>query len=90
MMNSRAGSTRFNGKPVNYQGVMSNGSPRGCFGRDLFEPFRFDAAQQSWEWAIDSCRERHLDATEYVSEISALLLAPVKRRLVRLRQEDMS
>jgi len=40
----------------------------------LFEPFRFDAAQQSLESAIDSCRERHLDATEYVSEISAFSL----------------
>ena len=39
---------------------------------------------------MDSCRMRHLDATEYIYEISALLLAPVKRGLVRFRQEDMS
>ena len=39
---------------------------------------------------MDSCRMRHLDATEYIYEINALFLAPVLRRLVRFRQEDMS
>jgi hypothetical protein len=65
---------------------------RAVFWGDLFEPFRFDAAQQSLERAIDACCERDLDATEYVSGTITLLnlLAPMKRMLARVRQEDKS
>ena len=74
MMNARGlKTTKFNGKPVNYQGVLLEGTPRLVFWGDFFEPFMFDAAQKSLEWVIDTCRDRNLTAIEYLSEATALL-----------------
>ena len=75
MMNARASlrTSNFNGKPVSYQGVMFDGTPRVVFWGDFFEPFMFDAARHSLEWVIEACRDRHLDASEYLSEAVALL-----------------
>lgn len=74
MMNARGlKTTKFNGKPVNYQGVLLEGSPRLVFWGDFFEPFMFDAAQKSLEWVIETCRDRNLAASEYLSEATALL-----------------
>jgi len=52
MMSSRAGlkTTNFNGKPVQYQGVTFDGTPRVVFWGEFFEPFMYDAARQSLEW----------------------------------------
>jgi hypothetical protein len=70
MMNTQAGvrTTNFHGKPVYYQGVTFDGTPRVVFWGDFFEPFLYDAARESLERVIESCRDRNLDAGEYLSE----------------------
>ena len=75
MMNAHAAlrTTRFDGKPVHYQGVAFEGTPRVVFWGDFFEPFMYDAAQRSLEWTIESCRDRRLDAGVYLAEASNLL-----------------
>ena len=75
MMDAR-GSLRtmdFKGKSVSYQGVMFDGTPQVVFWSDFFEPFMVDAAQKSLEWVIQTCHDRHLDPTEYISETKKLL-----------------
>jgi hypothetical protein len=75
MMNARGSlrTTRFDGKPVTMGGVMFEGTPRLVFWGDFFEPFMLDAARQSLEWVVETCRDRHLDLTEYLAETTALL-----------------
>jgi hypothetical protein len=92
MMNSRASlkTTYLNGKTINYQGAVGfDGSPRGVVWGGFFEPFMFDAAKQSLEWVIATCRDRHLDASEYLSEAMArldLLVARTYEEMVRTDQ----
>lgn len=87
MMNTQAGlkTTNFNGKPVQYQGITFDGTPRVVFWGDFFEPFMYDAARQSLEWVIESCRDRHLDPSEYLSEATSLLNV-----LITKAYEDMA
>src|SRR5437867_3941096 len=74
MMNAHGlRTTNFTGKPVHYQGVTFDGSPRVIFWSDFFEPFMYDAARQSLEWVIASCRDRHLQPGEYLCEATSLL-----------------
>jgi len=95
MMNSRASlrTSKFNGKPVSYQGVMFDGTPRVVFWGDffepfIFEPFIFDAPRQSLEWLIEACRDRHLDVTEYLSEATALLNVLVAKAYEEMARTD--
>jgi len=76
MMNSQASlrTTYFSGKLVSYQGAIEfDGAPRQVFWDDFFEPFMFDAAQQTLEWVIETCRNRNLAASKYLAEATALL-----------------
>jgi hypothetical protein len=75
MMNAQGSlrTTNFTGKPVYYQAVTFDGTPRVVFWSEFFEPFMVDAAQQSFEWVIQTCRDRNLDAKEYISETMELL-----------------
>jgi hypothetical protein len=75
MMSSGSGlaTTDIHGKPVRYSGVKFQKTPRVVFWGGFFEPFISKAAQQSFQWTIDSCRERNLDATEYLAETRDLL-----------------
>lgn len=72
---SRAGleTTDSHGKTVRYRGVGFEGSPRTVFWGGFFEPFILAAARQSLQWVIESCRERSLDPSEYLSEARALV-----------------
>jgi hypothetical protein len=90
MMNSRAllRTSNFNGKLVGYQGVMFDGTPRVVFWGDFFEPFMFDAARQSLEWVIEACRDRHLDASEYIPEAIALLNVLVIKTYEEMARTD--
>lgn len=90
MMNSRASlrTSNFNGKSVSYQGVMFDGTPRVVFWGDFFEPFMFDAVRQSLEWVIEACRDRHLEASEYLSEATALLNLLVAQAYEEMARTD--
>ena len=91
MMNSRASlkTTYFNGKPVSYQGVVAfDGAPRVVFWGEFFEPFMFDAARQSLQWVIQVCHDRHLDASEYLSEAMALLNLLVAKTYEAMARTD--
>ncbi len=90
MMNSRSSlrTSNFNGKPVSYQGVMFDGTPRAVFWGDFFEPFMFDVARRSLEWVIEACRDRHLDASEYLSEATALLNLLVAKTYEEMARTD--
>jgi hypothetical protein len=87
MMNAPAGlrTTNFHGKPLHSQGVTFDGTPRVIFWGDFFEPFMYEAARQSLEWIIESCRDRHLDPAEYLSETTSLLNV-----LITKAYEDMA
>ena len=75
MMSSGTGlaTTDIHGKPVRYSGGKFQGTPRVVFWGGFFEPFISKAAQQSLQWTIDSCRQRNLDAKEYLTETRDLL-----------------
>ena len=73
---------------MSYQGVMFDGTPRVVFWGDFFEPFMFDAARQSLEWVIQACRDRHLDATDYLSEATALLNVLVAETYEEMARTD--
>lgn len=90
MMNARGSlrTTRFNGKPVTMGGVMFEGTPRLVFWGDFFEPFMFDTARQCLEWVVETCRDRHLDATEYLSETTALLYVLVATTYAEMAKTD--
>jgi hypothetical protein len=90
MMNSRAAlkTTNFNGKPVQYQGVTFDGTPRVVFWSEFFEPFMYDAARQSLEWVIQACHDRHLDASDYLSEAIALLNVLVAKTYEEMVRTD--
>lgn len=90
MMSSRSSlrTSSFNGKPVSYQGVLFDGTPRVVFWGDFFEPFMFDAARRSLEWVIEACRDRHLDASEYLSEAVALLNLLVAKTYAEMGRTD--
>ena len=87
MMNAHAAlrTTRLDGKPVQYQGVQFEGTLRVVFWGDFFEPFMYDAAKRSLEWVIEACRDRRLDAGEYLSEAISLLNV-----LITKAYEDMA
>lgn len=81
--------TNIHGKPVRYSGIKFEGSPRVVFWSGFFEPFLSKAARESLQWTIDTCRERHLDAGEYVTEtrdLLALLVERVYEHIVRTDQ----
>lgn len=90
MMNSLASlrTSNFNGKAVSYQGVLFDGTPRVVFWGDFFEPFMLDAAKQSLEWVIEVCGHRHLDASEYLSEATALLNLLVVKTYEEMARTD--
>ncbi len=90
MMNSRASlrTSNFSGKPVSYQSVLFDGTARVVFWGDFFEPFMFDAARQSLERVIEACRERHLDASAYLSEATALLILLVAKTYEEMARTD--
>ena len=90
MMNSRSSlrTSNFNGKSVSYQGILFDGTPRVVFWGDFFEPFMFDAARQSVEWVIEACRDRHLDASEYLPEAIALLSVLVTKTYEEMARTD--
>lgn len=48
----------------------------------------FDAARQSLEWVIEACRDRHLDASEYLSEATALLNLLVAKTYEEMARTD--
>lgn len=81
MMNTGPGlsTTDIRGKPVRYSSVKFEGSPRVVFWSGFFEPFLAKAARESLQWTIDCCRERHLDAGEYLTETRDLLALLVER-----------
>src|SRR5205823_10691958 len=85
MTASGLSTTNFDGKPVRYQRVLFDGSPRVVFWGDFFEPFMYDAARQTFEWVIATCRDRHLDPSPYLSEAMSLLGV-----LVTAAYEDMA
>jgi len=93
MMGSGTGLTTsdIHGKPVHYSGIKFEGShPRVVFwGGGFFEPFISKAAQQSLQWTIDSCRQRNLDAKEYLTEtrdLLGLLVEGVYKHMARTDQ----
>ena len=90
MMNARAAlkTKTFNGKPVQYHGVTFDGTPRVVFWGDFFEPFMYDAARQSLEWVIQACYDRHIDASEYLSETTALLDVLVAKTYEEMARTD--
>jgi hypothetical protein len=85
---ARLNTTDVNGKPVRYSGVKFDGSPRTLFWGGFFEPFLLNAARQSLQLVIDCCRERHLDAGEYLAETRDLLLVFVERFYEEMARTD--
>jgi hypothetical protein len=90
MMNAGASlqTTDFKGKPVSHQGAQFEGSPQVVFWSDFFEPFMVDAAQQSLEWVIQTCHDRHLDARDYIAETTELLDLLVVRAYEEMARTD--
>jgi hypothetical protein len=89
MMNAQGlRTTNFSGKPVGYQGVTFDGTPRVVFWGDFFEPFMYDAARQSLDWVIASCRERHLEPDNYLSEATGLLGVLITKAYEEMARTD--
>ena len=53
-----------------------------------YQGVMFDAVRQSLEWVIEACRDRHLEASEYLSEATALLNLLVAQAYEEMARTD--
>lgn len=80
----------FYGKKICISGVRFEGSPRDVFWGGYIEPFLKDAIEKSFADLGSLCREKHLDATEFVEEMRALLEAMIKRTYEKMARTDQA
>lgn len=81
-------STDFHGKPIMYEGIRFEGSPRHVFWAGLFEPFMEDAATKLLSWVLEHCKSHQLDPPIYLVEARGLLYGYIERTYLRMSEID--
>ncbi|WOB06886.1 hypothetical protein [Piscinibacter gummiphilus] len=80
----------FDGRPIHYQGIGFEGSPRHVFWGRYIEPFLEDLAIKQIASAVKEARERQVDAKLLLPEVQNLLLAACTKVYRRMAQIDQS
>lgn len=70
--------TRFDGKPIRYQGVKFTGSPRDVFWGGFIEPFLEDGIINVLDKTAGRCRDANLKPTAYLDEAADRLQGLVR------------
>ena len=78
----------FDGRPVTYNGIKFDGSPRHVFWSGFFEPFLNDISKKCIEWILSECRQRDLPPSTYVAEMKGLLVSLIMQTFNNMAETE--
>jgi hypothetical protein len=79
---------RFDGRKISYQGVTFEGTTQDVFWRGYIEPFLEDLVVRELAFAVESCKERKVDARETLRELQGLLLSGCSKVFAQMADVD--
>lgn len=80
--------TQHNGRPISYEGIGFEGSPRLVFWSHYIDPFLEELVVQQTVAAAKEARERQVNAKKLLLEVQGLLLAGCSKVFQRMAQVD--
>lgn len=80
--------TDFYGKPISYQGITFEGSPRRVFWGRYIEPFLEDATEKVIQETLALAKEKRQDSREALKDVSVLLRMLAQRAYNRMADID--
>lgn len=79
---------RFDGSEISYQGVTFDGSPQHVFWSGYIEPFLEDMVVRELALAVQTCKERNVDALTVLPELQGLLIYGCHKVFNRMADVD--
>ena len=78
----------YNGKPIHYEGVKFEGSPRLVFWDRFIEPFLENGIVNALNKIYEECVLRNLDPGEYLEEMKELLRLWIQKTYIDMSRTD--